>query len=233
VAIGLVLGALLLGVWYPSPFFHAAGADELMLLLVGVDLGIGPLLTCVVFRQGKPGLVFDLTTIAVLQAAALIYGVVVVLEARPVFLVAAVDRLVLVSANEVADADLAQGSEPRFRSRSWTGPRLVAALMPTDPTARTDLVFSGLAGRDLQNLPKYYHDYSDGGRSLLTKAKSVDQLISAKPAAREAIGAWLKQAERNPGSVVWVPLQASKADLVMLLDARTAKPLQAFAIDPW
>ncbi len=154
-------------------------------------------------------------------------------NARPVFLVAAVDRLVLVSANEIKDADLAQGSEPRFRSRSWTGPRLVAAKMPTDPTERGDLAFSALAGRDLQNLPRYYCDYSEGGSSLLKKANTLEKLLRDKPQSRTVVEEWLADSARPASSVVWVPLQASKADLVMLLDAQTASPLHAFAIDPW
>src|SRR5262245_26907069 len=90
--IALLVGALLFGVWYPPPYFHAAGADELVLLLVGVDLGIGPLLTLIVFRSGKPGLRFDLWVIACAQTVALIYGLSIMLQSRPVFLVAAFDR---------------------------------------------------------------------------------------------------------------------------------------------
>src|SRR5690349_3518054 len=99
--VAAALGWLLLGLWYPPPYFHAAGADELMLLLVGVDLAIGPLLTLIVFRSGKRGLRFDLTAIAVLQTAALIYGLSVVLKSRPIFLVSAMDHFVLVAANEI------------------------------------------------------------------------------------------------------------------------------------
>jgi hypothetical protein len=233
VLIGVVTGTLMLGVWYPPPYFHAGGADELVLLLVGVDLAVGPLLTLIVFRTGKPGLKFDLFTIGILQSVALVYGMNVVLQARPVFLVAALDRLVLVAADEVTDSDLADGKEPQFRSRSWTGPRLVAARMPTDPAERTDLVFSGLTGRDLQNLPKYYCDFSEGGTSLLPKAKTLDTLFEKHPEARADVERWLSDSGRTSESVVWVPLQASKADLVMLLDKQSARPQKALAIDPW
>jgi len=221
------------GVWYPPPFFHAAGADELILLLIGVDLAVGPLLTLIVFRPGKPGLIFDLISISVLQGAALVYGMNVVLQARPVFLVAAVDRLVLVSADEITDADLAQGSEPRFRSRSWSGPRLVAARMPSDPKERSDLAFSALSGRDLQNLPRYYRDYGEGGVSLLQRAKPLSTLVQKSADDRARVEHWLAGSGRSSETVVWVPLQASKADLVMLLDANTARPIQALEIDPW
>src|SRR5262249_35748019 len=95
--IAIAVGALLFGVWYPPPYFHAAGADELVLLLVGVDLAIGPLLTLIVFRPGKWGLKFDLVAIGVLQSAALIYGMSVVLQSRPVFLVGVFDRFNLVA----------------------------------------------------------------------------------------------------------------------------------------
>jgi hypothetical protein len=231
--VGLIAGILLFGLWYPPPFFHAAGADELILLLVGIDLTLGPLLTLIVFRSGKRGLRFDLTCIGFVQAAALIYGLFVVLQSRPVFLVGVLDRFVLISANEITDEDLANGSEPPFRSRSWTGPRLVAAELPTDSSQRSSLAFSALAGRDVQNLPTYYRDYAEAGKALLIKAKPLEALLKRRPQYRRQIFDWLTKSGRDDASVVWLPLQTRKEDLVMLLDATTAQPLQALAIDPW
>ena len=140
--------ALFLGVWYQPPYFAAGGADELTLLLVGVDLCIGPLLTLIIFRSGKRGLKFDLTIIGVLQLAALIYGCHVVLQSRPVFLVGVIDRFVLVSANEILDSDLAEGKKPAFRKRSWAGPVLVLAEQPHDEKEKSDIAFSAMNGRD-------------------------------------------------------------------------------------
>jgi hypothetical protein len=231
--IGIVAGTLLFGVWYPPPFFHAAGADELVLLLVGVDLALGPLLTLIVFRSGKRGLKFDLAFIGLIQTVALVYGLSVVLESRPVFLVGAVDRFVLVAANEITDTDLAQGTEDRFRARSWTGPVLVAAAIPTDIQERNELVFSAFSGRDLPNFPKYYRDYAIAGKALLSNAKTLDVLRNERPQYSREIKRWLAQSKRSESSLVWVPLQARKTHLVMLLDASTAQPVQALAIDPW
>ena len=230
---GLVVGVLLFGVWYPPPYFHAAGADELILLLVGVDLCLGPLLTLIVFRPGKRGLKFDLALIAIAQSFALVYGMWVVLQSRPIFLVAAVDRFVLVAADEITDADLAQGPEARFRSRSWSGPRLAAVEMPKDPVERSDLAFSALAGRDAQNLPKYFRDYSQAGKSLLANAKTLELLVKKNPQYNSMIAEWLIKSGRAESSVVWVPIEARKVDQVMVLDAVTAEPLKSFAIDPW
>jgi len=231
--IGIVTAILLFGVWYPPPYYRAAGADELMLLLVGVDLAVGPLLTLIVFRPGKWGLRFDLVAIGLLQTAALIYGMGVVLVSRPVFLVAVPDRFVLVAANEISDADLAQGGEPSFRSRSWTGPRLVAAQLPTDLKERNDLVFSGFAGRDLQNLPKYYCDYGKTASQLLANAQPLESLRKKKPESGPVIAHWLGKTGREAGSVAWLPLSARKNDMVVLIDARDASMLQVLPIDPW
>ena len=86
--IGLATAALVFGVWFPPPYSHAAGADRLILLLLGVDIVVGPLLTLIVYRHGKWGMRFDLWVIALLQAGAFLYGMSVVLTSRPVFVVA-------------------------------------------------------------------------------------------------------------------------------------------------
>jgi hypothetical protein len=186
-----------------------------------------------VFRSGKLGLKFDLVLIGLVQSAALVYGLSVVLQSRPIFLVAAVDRFELVSANEITDADLAEGQEERFRSRSWTGPRLVFAQMPTDAQERSDLVSMALDGRDVQNLPKYYRDYMRTGKALLAKAKHLDVLHKQKPQYDQIISNWLRESGRMESDIVWAPLQSRKTDLVLLLDANTAQPIQALDINPW
>ncbi len=231
--IGCAALALFLGVWYPAPYFGAAGADELTLLLVGVDLCIGPLLTLIVFRSGKAGLKFDLCTIAVLQSAALIYGCHVVLESRPIFLVGVLDRFVLVSANEISDQDLADGATSAFRVRSWSGPKLVAAEQPASEKERSDLAFSALNGRDLQNLPKYYRSFDAYGSELLKKAKNLDALYQKDPGSQEVVQRTLEKDRLAASAVEWLPLEARKRDMVMLIDATSARPIKAIPFDPW
>ncbi len=231
--IGLIVGALLLLVWYPPPYFHAAGADELVLLLVGVDIIVGPLLTLIVFRTGKKGLKFDLALIALFQSAALAYGVSVVLQSRPVFLVAAVDRFTLVSANELDAADLAKASKPEFRSLSWTGPRTIGAKLPESPQARSDLAFSGIGGKDIEKFPAYYVDYADVAKAFLVHAKSLDALKTRDAQTHERLATAVRRTGRNADQLAWVPIIARKASLLMLLDGKTGKPLRAVAVDPW
>ncbi|MEJ2115130.1 MAG: type IV pilin accessory protein, partial [Gammaproteobacteria bacterium] len=66
---------LIFFIWYPRPYFQANGAWSVIRILILVDLVMGPLLTLVLFKKGKPGLVLDLCLVAIIQLTALIYGV--------------------------------------------------------------------------------------------------------------------------------------------------------------
>ncbi|MHB8253770.1 MAG: hypothetical protein ACYDEV_08730 [Acidiferrobacter sp.] len=61
--------------WYPHPLLVADGGWQTFLLVAGVSLTVGPLLTLLVFRSGKKALRFDLAVIGVLQIAAFTFGV--------------------------------------------------------------------------------------------------------------------------------------------------------------
>jgi len=231
--IGLIAATLIFGVWYPRPYSHAAGADKLVLLLLGVDVVLGPLLTLIVFRAGKWGMRFDLTVIAIAQACAFLYGTSVVVRARPAFVVANIDRFSLVAANDITDADYAKATRPEFRSAPWTGPRIIGALLPTNVEERNKLVLEGSHGKDIDVMPKYYADYADVAQMLLGKAKSLDELKMLHDENAPIVDAWLSDHQRNPADIVWLPLNARRANLAMLLDKRTGQPLDAVSANPW
>lgn len=230
---GLLVGVILFGVWYPPPYFHAAGADELVLLLVGVDIVLGPLLTLVVFRSGKRGLKFDLAVIALLQASALTYGLSIVLLSRPVFLVGALDRFTLVSASDIDESDLAKGNQPAFRSLSWTGARTVGAELPKSLDERNKVTFSALGGKDLEVLPQYYVEYAHVAKALLQKAKPLEAIPARDDESRIKLEAGIRATGKTAAALLWLPVVARKQDLVMLVDAETGTPLRAVAVDPW
>ncbi|MDO1527793.1 TfpX/TfpZ family type IV pilin accessory protein [Fulvimonas sp. R45] len=232
--IALCVGALLFTLWYPPPYFEAAGASVLMLLLIGVDLVLGPMLTLIVFRAGKKGMSFDLAVIGLVQATALVYGLHVITVARPVFIVACVDRFNLVTAEDLDPKDLAQGRAPAFRTLSWTGPRVVGAPVPTDPAERNEVIKSGLDGKDIQLLPKYYVDYTSVVPALLKHARPLAELRRINPHAGPVLDRWLaRHTARTDTNTVWLPLMARKTSLTMLVDGTNGKILGALPIDPW
>lgn len=73
--------------WFRGPLFDVTGGTGLLSILVPVDVILGPLLTLLVFKAGKPTLKMDLTLIALVQFAALVYGAVIMIQARPLYVV--------------------------------------------------------------------------------------------------------------------------------------------------
>lgn len=215
------------------PTLEQQAADQLMLLLVGIDVIVGPVFTLIVFRSGKPGLRFDLSVIATVQAAMFSYGMWVVLESRPVFLVAAIDRFVLVSANKIDLANMQKAINPVFRTLSWNGPQLVAATPPTNSHEKSDLLFSAvLAHRDIEQMPSYYVAYAEQAAVIVAHSKTLDALRKLHPSANSLLDDFLSARTDTP-DLGWVPLVARRHDLVMIISIKTGKPLRALAIDPW
>lgn len=231
--VGLLVLALLFLVWYPPPYFDATGGEHLVIVLLGVDLVLGPVLTLILFKSGKKGMAFDLCMIGVVQSAALLYGLHVITVSRPVFIVAAVDRFNVVAAKDLDVADLAKGSKPEFRSLSWTGPRIVGALLPAESEERSKLLDSAIAGKDLQLLPQFYVAYEKAIPELLKHAQPVAMLRNTNVDALAAAQSWLTDHGLSEAQVVWVPVVARSSSLTMLLDAKTGEVLAALPADPW
>ena len=223
-AIAAAVVTLMLTVWYPRPLFEAAGGNDLLFILVGVDVVLGPLLTLIVFRSGKRGLKFDLAMIGAVQLAALLYGVHVVYLARPAFIVFVKDRFELATAAELDPDELAKAKYPQFREPPITGPMLVAADMPTDPAERNEVVQAALAGRDLQHFPRYYVPYAGRRQEILAKALTVARMRALEPEIGEVIDAHLARSGIREDDVLTLLLRTRFAWIAVLIDPGTAEP---------
>ncbi len=230
----LCTAALLYLLWFPPPYFVAAGASTLMLLIMGVDVVMGPLLTLVAFSatKSKRMLRIDLTIIGLLQVAAFAYGLSVICQARPIYVVAAVDRLVVVSANELSDADLEKGKTPEFRRRSWTGPKLVGA-QPNAADAPSVVMQASSGGNDIDHLPKYYVAYDQVSQSLLRHAHPLSKLKGIEAAQQADLQQLTDKAKERGDSLVYVPLQTRKADFAAILSTQTHRPVAVVSANPW
>jgi hypothetical protein len=233
ITLAVLVGALLYFVWFPEPYSAAAGANRLILLLIGVDICIGPLLTLVVVNRHKPLklLRLDLSVIGLLQLIALGYGLHVIAKARPVFIVAEVDRLVVVSAQELTDADLVKGDRPEFRQRSWTGPVLVGALPPTG-AAQGDFALRVLAtGKDIDQLPQYYLPYDQVIDRVMKHAKPLSSLKSATDSQQARLNHL--QAETPSQQLEVLPVQRGDKSYSAIISPVSKRPVAVLSIDPW
>ena len=225
-AIAAVVLGLMLGVWYGPTLFVAMGGAGLALILVGVDVVMGPALTLVVFRSGKRGLKFDLAAIALAQVAALLYGCYVVSLARPAFIVFVKDQFQVATVAELEPEQLAQARYPQYRSPPWSGPELVYGDWPKDHQEQQQLVFAGLSGVDLQHFPKYYAPYEQGKDAILAKALPLPSVHKTEPAAAKAIDEWLASSGADANNLRYVRLRARQAWVAVLIDRADALPVK-------
>jgi hypothetical protein len=233
VVVAALMGALLYFLWFPAPYFAAAGANGLILLLMGVDVCIGPLLTLLVVNRHKaPKLLhLDLTVIAILQTIAFGYGLHVIVGARPVFIVAEVDRLVMVSADQLSDADLAKGGRPEFRQRSLTGPVLVGALPPKGAGSGDFAMQVMKTGKDVDQLPQYYLPYDQVIDAVMKRAKPLASLRSATGSQRTHLDRL--QAAAGSETLEALPLQHGDHSYSAIISPVSKRPIAVLSIDPW
>lgn len=216
--------------WYPPALLEMSKGLKLLGLLALVDVVVGPLLTFLVFKPGKKGLKFDLTVIAVLQLAALAYGLHSMWQSRPVFMVAVKDRFELVFANEIHPKDLSLAS-PEFQRLGWGQPRLLSAPLPEDPVARERVMLSAFEGRDVHRLPEHYRPYEDilpELRRVVRPASSLPEPALIEQATRVAV-----RNELGINDVGYVPINSSRGAAVMLIRRSDGQPLEPLNWDPW
>lgn len=225
-AIAAAVLLLMLAVWYPPPLFEAAGGDHLILILVGVDVVIGPLITLIIFRSGKRGLKFDLSAIAAMQLAALIYGGTVVFLARPAFIVFVKDRFEVATAAELEPEELAAAGYPEFRAAPLAGPVFAAGEFPSDQREMQKLVDVALAGIDLQHFPRYYRRYAERTQEILARAQPLATVRASDPRVATIIDDYIRRAGLDEREIRYLPMRARRAWLAVLVDAKTARPVK-------
>jgi len=158
VAIIVVLAGLMVFVWYPDFFFYTDGGAEGMRLIVLVGLVLGPVLTFIVFKSGKPSLRFDLTVIAFIQTAALTAGTYVVWSERPLALVLVDGHFESLSADDYREVGM---DVPDLDSFPGNYPKWLVVDLPSDPAVQSRFRASMYrTGRRLALASEYYIAYT-------------------------------------------------------------------------
>jgi hypothetical protein len=227
-----VTTGLLVTRWYPDALLYAAGGTQLLLLIVSVDLVLGPLLTFIVFDRRKKSLAFDLAFIVFLQVGAMGYGLYASYQGRPVFEVFVVDRFEIVSAAEVDPAQL-KAAPAALAELSSSGPKLYAARVPSDELERKELILAASSGLDLKHFMRHYVDYASQRAVVLSVSRPVAELRQFNDAA--SVDRALRDLTTgNPsGELRFVPILGKREDLAMIIDAHDATPIAAVRLRPW
>ena len=232
-AIGIGVVALMLALWYPQHYFAAMGGDTLIMLLIGVDVVIGPLITLIVFDPKTKSLRFDLEVIALLQLTALVYGCSVMFKARPVYNVFVVDRFEVIAANAVDEESRAK-AKPAFQSLSVTGPKLAGAIEPTDPKRQSEIMMAAVnGGNDLSNLPDLFVPYDEVKARAAQRAKPLAELAKREPQNAPVVKSFVTTSGRAEDAMGFLPMKARNKDMAVVVDKGTGDIVGIVPVNPW
>lgn len=230
-SVAMLAMAVIFGLWYPGALAGAQGVSRLVLILIAVDVVIGPLITLIVYVPGKKSLRFDLAVIAAMQTTALLYGLQAIHGGRPAYVVFNVDRFDVVAVKDVVPDSLQRAPDGLGLNR-WR-PRWVAARLPADPEARTDLMFSAAGGgADLPQLPEYFVPPEAERAAMLRRLRPLRELRALNELDDAAWQTLLDDFGRSESALGYLPMVANAQDGAVILDAQTGEVLGLRLLTP-
>ncbi|HKK05870.1 MAG TPA: hypothetical protein VKA50_08490 [Gammaproteobacteria bacterium] len=216
-----VLLYLILVHWYPQPFFAADGGWQGIRIVFGVDVVLGPLLTFIVYRKGKPGLKFDLTMIALVQLTALTWGVHITYSERPVLITYSQFGFYTVTADQLEKTGLTIGDLKRFEQGSVLPMAYVD--VPTDPDKREALFVSSLrSGHPVYLMSKLYRPLDAQNREKI-RAEPIDVRANVKSDRRawRELQRFLAKRDAPLDRYIYLPLSCRYRNLVAIVDPKS------------
>lgn len=224
VLLALAAAAVVLGVWFPYPFRVLSGGQHLFWVMVSVDVVCGPLLTAVLVNPAKSRrtLTLDLSLVALVQLAALVYGLYSVSLARPVVLAFETDRLVVVSAAEINSSDLPQ-APAEFQALSWRGPVLLGTRLPKDGDEALESLDISLQGVQPSARPGWWQSYEKSRPAVRQRMKKLVELrAKLSPSKQPVVDEAAQKTGLSLDQLFYLPLVSRKQldTWIVLLDAQ-------------
>lgn len=231
-AVAVLAGLLVFGLWYPYPYREISGGRELFLIVVVVDVVLGPLITLAVFDPGKPrtALRRDLAVVALIQLAGLGYGLWTVSLARPAHLVFEIDRFRVVHVVEVP-LELMDKVPPGVDALPLGGPTLLAVRPFRSETEKFEATVIALRGVPLATRPDLWQRYEDARPAVLKAARPVTDLKTRFPALAAEIDAVLQKSGRSAANTAWLPMIGRKTPWTAFVDPATAQVVAFMPLD--
>jgi hypothetical protein len=217
--------------WYPQPYFTADGGWEGVRLITGVDLVLGPLLTLIVFKAGKPGLRRDLALIGLLQAVALIWGTWLVYDQR-IAMVSYVDgTFYTLNSEQLHDIG---GQAPAIASQSTSTLPYAFVRLPANAVERQQLRRKALFSA--KPLYQFGDHYEPLGKSnlpeVLTSGVEIEKYIATSERDRHFLEHFLARHGGIAQDYAFLRLHSRYQELVLVLRRKDGSVVDTLNINP-
>lgn len=234
VALSTLVICLLLFGWYPLPFFWALGGLMLLVLIIGIDVVLGPIMTLILFnpKKSRRALAVDLSLIAIVQISALCYGLYSGYVSRLVFSVFDGKSFQLVQAADIAGNFLKETKLPQYQTLPLIGYRAAALAVPNDGKTQSDLAFFKALGVGPQAMPNYYVTLAQARASLAQATIPAEQLQQRHAALFGKIDSLLRAQHLQWQQVAVLPFNVRTATYTAVVNLDSGALLTVLAGNP-
>ncbi|OJU79819.1 MAG: type IV pilin accessory protein [Acinetobacter sp. 39-4] len=226
--VALIVIGVVFFIWYPDPLAQAVGVTHIFLIMLTIDVIVGPLLGLYVYKEAKKNLKIDLSIIILIQLIALSYGVYSIAQGRPVWLAYNVDRFELVRNNEILTEQIAQAL-PRYQKPSWFKPQFVGVEFAKDKDVRSNEMFAELVGGiSISQKPERYVPLERVKQKIQHRAQDLKLLsqFNDKANVQTVIA-------KYPQATAFVPLKANAVDMTVLINKEKGEVVKIVDLRPW
>jgi hypothetical protein len=228
----LVLGSLYLG-WYRWPGWYLTDVTHVILVMVCVDVVLGPTLTLIIANQKKSRreLTRDVGIVVAIQLCALTYGSVQLWNGRPLYYAYSEGVLQLVQAYDIDDSEATLGRQqnPSLAPHWYSLPRWIWAPLPKDADTRAQIVTAAISGGDdVISMPRYFKPWEDGLHSLHSELKKVDDVAYFPKSEKQKLKENMKMVGLPDDKLDAMPLTGRGHPLLAVFDPTSLKVIAVF-----
>jgi hypothetical protein len=232
VALSLIVGSLYLG-WYHWPGWYLADVTQVVLVMMGVDVVVGPLLTFVIANKNKPRreLTRDIAMIVAVQLVALIYGSASLWNGRPLYYAFSENVLQVVQAYDIdhEQAQAGRRQNPALAPHWYSLPRWIWAPLPENQETRDKIVQSAISGGDdVVSMPVYFKPWDQGLPSLRGQLTKLDDSKFFGKADKTKLKAGMAAAGLKTDQPDTIPFTGRSKPLLAVFDLENLKIIGIF-----
>ena len=215
-------------VWHPDPLQKIVGVTHIFLIMMGVDVTLGPILTLIVASSPqKKTLKTDLLVICIIQVAAYVYGMSSIIQSRPVYIAFDRIRFEVVQADTVV-RDTDKKIAPEFLQNPMLQPQWVNVIPFKDDKERNERTFTEMQTGVSSAMRVDLYQPIDAAWPII--AQNKHQLVelnrfNEQPLVREELA-------KYPQADSYMPLKGPAEAGIVLLDSRQHRILGISTLSP-
>lgn len=222
VVVAVIIAAFVYFFLYPTPYQYVLSISSIFFVLLAVDVVCGPLMTLLISnpKKSKKETILDFSLVGILQIAALIYGLHFIWLGRPVVLAFEIDRIAVITANEI-EKDKLHESNIGIQSIPWYGVIKVNTRRAKNSDEMFESIEMEAAGISPGGRPGWWLPWDSAKSAMSERAKPVADLLQRRPQDADVLQTAIKKAGFDIAQLRYLPLTSSKTtEWIVLLDTQ-------------